>query len=260
MSSRIAGQKRAKYDADDAPSSSLSTLEDQLLNNNVWRDTLLPYLDHDDLICLMHVSKATRRIAAPLLNKIETKSNQTICHTEMFRSFLRSPRVTKANKVWEELTTDHARSQIAGPLRLYHIKEHAAEIEKRFAILKYTKSYDMECSVVIVFNEKGEYISQYTFASEMFYEDYATKNIMQGGDHLGRRVFNRAGGSNTSMPRMTLLSTDVGWNSRDSPENRKWRRPGHVQTEYAWQEGWMGCFVGKLRLVHIMCLKKLWLF
>ena len=46
----------------------------------------------------------------------------------------------------------------------------------------------MECSMVIVFNEKGEYINHYMFSSELFYEDYATKKIMQGGDHLGRRV------------------------------------------------------------------------
>ena len=69
-----------------------STLEDLLsLNNDVLRD-LLPYLDPIDLIRLVHTSKATRRIAAPLLNKLETKSNQTMGHTEMFRSFLRRPR------------------------------------------------------------------------------------------------------------------------------------------------------------------------
>ena len=141
MSSGLAGQKRAASTSPsnnhapscDAPSSpsSLSTLENLLLlNNDVWRDNLLPYLDPIDLIRLMHTSKATRRIAAPLLNKIETKSNQTICHTEMFRSFLRNPRVTKSNKVWQELTTDAARESTAGPLRLYHIKEKASEIEK----------------------------------------------------------------------------------------------------------------------------------
>ena len=77
MSSGLAGQKRAKYDADDAPSSmsivststtTPSTLEDLLLNNDVLGDTLLPYLDPIDLIRLVHTSKATRRIAAPLLN------------------------------------------------------------------------------------------------------------------------------------------------------------------------------------------------
>jgi len=128
----------------------------------------------------MHTSKATRRIAAPMLNKIETETNQTICHTQRCLEKIpaQSPH-TKSNKVWEELTTDHARSQIAGPLRLYHIKEHAEQIEKRFAIMKYTNCYAVECSMVIVFNENGEYISQYSLASELYYEDYATKNVMQ---------------------------------------------------------------------------------
>jgi len=189
MSSRTAGQKRAKYDVDDAPSSVsiISTLEDLLsLNNDVLRVTLLPYLDPIDLIRLMHTSKATRRIAAPLLNELETKSNhQTIGHTEMFRSFLRNPRVTKKNKVWEELTTDEARGSAVGPLRLYHIKEHAAEIEKRFAIMKYKKSYDKVDSFVVMFDEKGAYIGYYTFVSEQFYEDYVTRDVISGGDHLG---------------------------------------------------------------------------
>ena len=48
-----------------------------------------------------------------------------------------------------------------------------------------TQSYDKEESLVVLFDERGEYISQYTFDSEMFYEDYATKNIMTGEDHLG---------------------------------------------------------------------------
>ena len=80
MSSRTAGQKRVKYDVDDAPSSSsLSTLEDLLLlNSDVWRDSLLPYLDPIDLIRLMHTSKSTRRIAAPILNELETETNPTL--------------------------------------------------------------------------------------------------------------------------------------------------------------------------------------
>ena len=125
----------------------------------------------------MHTSKSTRRIAAPLLNKIETKSNhQTIGHTEMFRSFLRNPRVTKSNKVWEELTTDEARGSVVGPLRLYHIKEHAAEIEKRFAIMKYKKSYDTEDSLVVLFDEKGAFIGYYQFMSESSF----MKTMQQG--------------------------------------------------------------------------------
>ena len=128
---------------------------------------------------------------------------------------------------------------------------------RRFAILKYTKSYDKEESLVVLFDERGEYISQYTFDSEMFYEDYATKNIMTGEDHLGRRDLTEYG-INMSLPKMNLFGTDVVWNGR--PENRKWRRPEQAQTDYTHVLGWEGCFVGKLRLVHIMCLKKSWLF
>jgi len=244
MSSGTKRQKRAaptsSYNAPsfvDAPTSSLSTLEDLLLNNDVWRDTLLPYLDPIDLIRLIHTSKSIRRIAAPLLNKLETKSNQTVCHAEMFSSFLRNPRVTKSNKVWEELTTDEARASTAGPLRLYHIKEKASEIQKRFAILRYSKTYDMEQSLVILFDEKGAYIGHYKFESEQFYEDYATKNIMQGGNEFGlgrNRVFNARGGSNTSMPEMGMCYTDNNW---------KWKMDFHAQTDYNWQEGWLGSFV-----------------
>jgi len=69
MSSGLAGRKRAAstspQNIHDTPSSNiLSTLEDLLLNNDVLRDTLLPYLDPIDLIRLMHTSKATRRISA----------------------------------------------------------------------------------------------------------------------------------------------------------------------------------------------------
>ena len=215
---------------------SLSSLE-VLLNNNVLRrDTILPFLDPIDLIRLMHTSKSTRRIAALLLNKLEYETNQMF-HTEMFRSFLRNPRITKNNKVWEELTTDTARASLAGPLRLYHIKEHAAEIEKRFAIMKYKKSYDKEDSLVVMFDERGAYIGYYQFTSEAFYEDYVTRDVISGGDHTGRgRVFNRLGGTNTSMPEMTLFYTD---------EDYKWAGVGQAQTDYMWNEGWSGSFKGK---------------
>ena len=93
----------------------------------------------------------------------------------MFRSFLRNPRVTKKNKVWEYMTTDEARANVAGPLRLYHIKEQAANIQKRFAIMSYEKTYDTEQSFVVLFDEKGGYIGYYTFSSIMFYEDYSNK-------------------------------------------------------------------------------------
>ena len=76
-----AGQKRAKpdfsdhgsslaspSDIDGAPSSTLSTLESLFFLNNhaLWRDALLPLLHPVDLIRLMHTSKASRRVTAPL--------------------------------------------------------------------------------------------------------------------------------------------------------------------------------------------------
>ena len=190
----------------------------------------------------MHTSKATRRIAAPILNKIETETNQTLCHTEMFRSFLRNPRVTKANKVWEELTTDAARASLAGPLRMYHIKEHSAEIEK-----KYTKSYDAEESLVVIFDEKGTFIGFYKFVSLQFYEDYATRDVMTGGDHLGgTRVFNSRGARNTSMPNMALFYTN---------DEDKWTGVYQAQTEYEWDEGWLGSFNGK-SYIYLSCSEK----
>jgi len=164
----------------------------------------------------------------------------------MFRSFLRSPRVTKKNKVWEELTTDEARASTAGPLRLYHIKEKASVIEKRLAILKYTKSYDKEDSLVVLFDYKGAFIGYYRFSSEQFYEDYVTRDVVSGGDHLGTRsrVFN-SGSINTSMPKMTLLYTDED----------KWTDLRQAQTDYMWNEGWRGLVARKLLPVHhVMCL------
>ena len=242
MSSRSAGQKRAALTSPnnfDAPSSSmslsLSSLEDLLINNNVWRDSLLPYFDPIDLIRLMQTSKSTRRMAAPLLNKFENETSQTF-HTEMFRSFLRNPRITKSNKTWEELTTDAARASMTGPLRLYHIKEKAADIEKRFAIMKYKKSYDKEDSLVVLFDEKGAYIGYYIFSSEQFYEDYSTRSVMF---MEGRNE----GGRNTSMPKMTLLCT----------AEDQWTGPWQAQTDYMWNEGWGGIVDRKLP-VHIMCL------
>ena len=76
-----------------------------------------------------------------MLNKLETGSLQTVCHAEMFRQFLRCPRITKGNKVWEELMHPSNNGNIAGPLRLNSIAALASDIEKRFAILSYTKSF-----------------------------------------------------------------------------------------------------------------------
>lgn len=61
--------------------------------------------------------------------------------------------------------------------------------------MNYTKSYDKEESFVVLFDVKGAFIGYYRFCSHQFYEDYVTKNIMQGGN----------GDLNTSMPKMTLL-------------------------------------------------------
>ena len=48
--------------------------------------------------------------------------------------------------------------------------------------MKYTKSYDTEDSLVVLFDEKGAYIGHYTFGSEQFYEDYAAGSIMEEGN------------------------------------------------------------------------------
>ena len=50
----------------------LSALEALLNNEGISQHTLLPLLDPIDLVRLMHTSKATRRVAAPILNKLET--------------------------------------------------------------------------------------------------------------------------------------------------------------------------------------------
>jgi len=113
------------------------------------------------------------------------------------------------------------------------------------AIMKYKKSYDKEDSFVVMFDEKGAYIGYYTFVSEQFYEDYVTRDVISGGDHLGTRsrVFNSKGGINTSMPEVTLFYTDED----------KWADLRLAQTDYMWNEGWRGLVARKLP-VHIMCL------
>ena len=217
----------------------LSALEDLLINNDIWRDTLLPYLDPIDLIRLMHTSKATRRVAAPMLNKLETGSLSSVCHTKMFRQFLRCPRITEDNEVWEELTNP-SDDNIAGPLRINTIAALASDIEKRFAILHYAKSFDKEATLVILFDENGSYTGHYSFSCIQFYEDYATKDIMWSGAHFGgRRVINSSGERNTSMPNIRLVSTDSGrWH--DATGESMWREPNIAQTNYDWSDGWIG--------------------
>ena len=247
--------KKFKNDAGHAPpASSSSLLEDFLQNENVWSNTLRPLLDPIDLIRLMHTSKASRLVAAPILNKLETDANQTVCHTEMFRKFLRRPRITERNHVWKELknpsgevTATNNNSAdgvgndvIPGPLRLSVIAARASEIEQRFAILQYEKSYDEEKSLVVVFDEKGAFICHYVFSSDKFYEDYVTRDIVSAGEHSSRsRVFDSDGGINTSMPNIRLASSGYGWG--DAANVEKWRGPERAQTEYMWNEGWHGC-------------------
>ena len=98
--------KRARIDGM-LPWVSLSPFE-EILSGEVWQDVLLPLLDPIDLIRLMHTSKTARRAAAPVLNRIETESISTAFHANMFRNFLRRPRVTTGNHVWDELKNPKA--------------------------------------------------------------------------------------------------------------------------------------------------------
>lgn len=63
------------------------------------------------------------------------------------------------------------------------------------------------------------------------------------------RVFNSRGGTNTSTPdnnKIKLLYADG---------NRKWKRPHRAQTDYMWNEGWLGSFIGK-SYIYLSCLEK----
>ncbi|KAL7551582.1 hypothetical protein ACHAWF_015336 [Thalassiosira exigua] len=250
-------QKRLRLNEDeslaDAPAPAVASpdLEGIFNNEDLVENHFWPLLDPHDLVRLVRVSKAARRAAAPVLNAIEEKSSQTAGHAEMFRSFLRRPRVTRGNHVWKELTGPPAfENAIPGPLRLDVIADRASDIEKRFAVLKYQKSYDEECSLVALFDENGAFIEMYEFASQQFYEDYATKIVMTG-----------EGRSFTTMPSIELRSS-----SGSCPENAfgtlgrclgrqlgedelqwKWRDLVPAQTDYLWQEGW----VGNVLLPHI---------
>ena len=203
---------------------SISGLEDLMHSEDVWRNTLLPLLDPIDLIRLMHTNKASRRIAAPILNRIEAGSIHTKAHTEMFRSFLRNPRVTRGSEVWAALKNpEDDMTVIPGPLRLQAIADRASDIEKRFAILSYKKSYDKEESLVVFFDGNGAFIGQYVFSCNQFYEDYNTKH----------------GVDNMSTPKIKLNYSGGGdW--RGPLNDRKLRTPLEAQTEYYWQEGWCG--------------------
>jgi hypothetical protein len=163
----------------------------------------------------MHTNKASRRIAAPILNKIEEGSIQTKAHTEMFRSFLLNPRVTRGSEVWAELKNPgQSMAVIPGPLRLQTIADRASDIEKRFSIISYKKSYDKEESLVVLFDQNGEFLTHYRFGTDQFYEDYNTKH----------------GVDNMNMPNIRLHYC----------YNSKWMKPMRAETEYAWQEGWCG--------------------
>ena len=109
------------------------------------------YLDTVDLIRLMHVSKATRRFAAPVLNKLENEIAQTRGHTDYFRGILRRTGIAKNKAVWSNLEDN-------GSLRKGAIIQHnAREIERRFAILKYKRSFDKEQSTVALFDAGGRF-------------------------------------------------------------------------------------------------------
>ena len=84
------------------------------------------FLDPLDLIRLMCVSKATRRVVAPILNKLENDVIQTRAHTEMFRS-------------------------------------EYGDKSDRFAILEYKRTYHCEQSKVAIFDGSGEFIAFYEF-------------------------------------------------------------------------------------------------
>ena len=80
---------------------------------------LFSYLDTFDLIRLMHVSKATRRFAAPVLNKLENDIAQTRGHTDYFRGILRRTGIAKNKAVWSNLEEN-------GSLRKGAIIQHNA--------------------------------------------------------------------------------------------------------------------------------------
>lgn len=235
------GSKKAKQYTTSAGANSATCsifdLEGLLQNEDIWRDTLRPLLDPIDLIRLVYTSRASRRVSATALNKLEMNSIQTRAHADMFRSFLRRPRITESNQVWEELIQPSGEPNIAGPLRLNKIAAFAADIEKRIVVLRYERSYDKEESLVVYFDDTGAFVGCYEFSSEQFYEDYATKQIMLGE----RRCFNSDGASNTSMPKIVLRGAGC---CRAFPSacaaDAKWRKLRRFQTEYYWQEGWLG--------------------
>jgi hypothetical protein len=201
------------------------------------------YLEPVDLIRLLHVCKAARRATVPKLKKLEESTKE---HTKMFRGWLCCPRITQGNAVFEEMAPEAVTDDLAGPLRLDVIAEMWTDIAQRFVILDYNKCYDRERSTVALFDKKGAFVALYMFQSVQFYEDYVTKDQMT--------VFNAGGGFDCSMPHFRLSTS--GWftaemhdDSDDDDDSffhcedatfNKWRKPRQAQTDYEWQEGWMG--------------------
>jgi hypothetical protein len=153
----------------------------------------------------------------------------------MFRGWLYRPTITRANKVFEEMESGQVTDNPAGPLRLQVIAEMGSDIAQRFVLLDYIKCYDYERSTVALFDKRGAFVALYKFESVQFYEDYVTKQQMTGG----HRAFNAWGGSNCSMPSFDLSTSGSFPDPDHDATFNKWSLHD-AQTEYWWQEGWMG--------------------
>ncbi len=156
-----AGSKKARTDdaaaaatpnnmmaIDDVESNLCFVLTNLFIGDDIsaLNDPKKSFLDSVDLIRLMCVSKATRKIVAPVLNGLEKEYRH---QTERFRSELRTPMPFRRTGV----SMTYARER--------DIQNMADKIQSRFAIVDYKSSYENHQSKVAIFDEKGAFICIY---------------------------------------------------------------------------------------------------
>jgi len=199
-------------------------------------DVVMSFMEPLDLLACMHLNKNSRRVAGRKLNAYKYDV-QTQFQQQMFANWLVEPSVSGPSRVCEEeMNVISSKGNLSGPLRLWKIEEMKSNLKKNFFILKYKKTtYTEEESQVAIFDNEGCLVAIYKFSSVQHYESYVDKEVLTNG----RRVFNSRGGTNHGTARMGFCNSGQlaapGARQLENAWRMRW-----VQTDFEWQEGFMG--------------------